>query len=222
MVLTRPHNPTGAVIDRPTLEAIADVAGRARVHVLVDEVYLDTLGGASLSPAALVSDRFISTSSLTKAYGLAGLRCGWALAAPGVAARMRAARAVVAPAPAPSQRLALRAFADLAVLADRARRIIGRNRLRVQQTLAGRDDVAWVQPAGGTVAFPRLLRVADVDGFVDRLLVEHHTAVVPGRFFGHPQHVRIAFGMGAEELAGGLDAVAAALDAATRLETVPR
>ena len=82
--------------------------------MLVDEVYLDTLGGASLSPAALVSERFISTSSLTKAYGLAGLRCGWALAAPGVAARMRAARAVVAPAPAPSQRLALRAFADLA------------------------------------------------------------------------------------------------------------
>ena len=220
VVLTRPHNPTGAVIDRPTLEAIADVAERARVHVLVDEVYLDTLGGASLSPAALVSERFISTSSLTKAYGLAGLRCGWALAAPAAAARMRAARAVVAPVPAPSQRLALRAFADLARLADRARRIVGSNRIRVEQTFAGRDDVAWVPPAGGTVAFPRLLRVADIDGFVDRLLVEHHTAVVPGRFFGHPQHVRVAFGMGAEELARGLEAVAAALDAATCMETV--
>ena len=99
------------MIDRPTLEAIADVAERARVHVLVDEVYLDTLGGASVTPAALVSERFISTSSLSKAYGLAGVRCGWALAAPGVAARMRAARAVVAPAPAPEQRLALRALA---------------------------------------------------------------------------------------------------------------
>ncbi len=96
------------------------------------------------------------------------------------------------------------------------------NRIRVEQTFAGRDDVAWVPPAGGTVAFPKLLRVADVDGFVDRLLVEHHTAVVPGRFFGHPQHVRVAFGMGAEELARGLDAVAAALDAAAHLETVRR
>ena len=221
IVLTRPHNPTGAVIDRPTLEAIADVAERARVHVLVDEVYLDTLGGASVTPAALVSERFISTSSLSKAYGLAGVRCGWALAAPGVAARMRAARAVVAPAPAPEQRLALRALADLARLADRARRIVGTNRIRVEQTFAGRDDVAWVPPAGGTVAFPRLLRVADIDGFVDRLLVEHHTAVIPGRFFGHPRHVRVAFGMGADELARGLDAVAAALDAATRMEIVP-
>jgi aspartate/methionine/tyrosine aminotransferase len=222
VVLTRPHNPTGAVIDGPTLEAIADVAERARVHVLVEEVYLDTLGGASVSPAALVSERFISTSSLTKAYGLADIRCGWALAAPGVAARMRAARAVVAPVPSPSQRLALRAFADLALLADRARRIVVTNRARVQRTFAGRDDVAWVPPAGGTVAFPKLLRVADVDGFVDRLLVEHHTAVVPGRFFGHPQHMRVAFGMGAEELARGLDAVAAALDAAAHLETARR
>jgi aspartate/methionine/tyrosine aminotransferase len=222
VVLTRPHNPSGAVIDGPTLEAIADIAERARVHVLVEEVYLDTLGGASLSPAALVSERFISTSSLTKAYGLVDIRCGWALAAPGVAARMRAARAVVAPVPSPSQRLAVQAFADLALLADRARRIIVSNRIRVERTLAGRDDLAWVTPAGGTVAFPKLLRVADVDGFVDRLLVEHHTAVVPGRFFGHPQHVRVAFGMGAEELARGLDALATALDAAAHLETVGR
>jgi len=221
VVLTRPHNPTGAVIDRSVLGAIADIAERARIHVLVDEVYLDTLGGESPSPAATVSARFISTSSLTKAYGLTGLRCGWALAAPAVAARMRAARAVVAPA-TPSQRLALRAFADLPRLADRARWIIESNRARVQRMFADRDDVSWVPPAGGTVAFPQLLRVTDVDGFVDRLLVERHTAVVPGRFFGHPQHVRIAFGMGAGELAHGLDAVAAALDAAAHLEITRR
>jgi aspartate/methionine/tyrosine aminotransferase len=218
VVLSRPHNPTGALIDARTLEAIADIAERARIHVLVDEVYLDTLGGASLMSAARVSERFISTSSLTKAYGLADLRCGWALAAPGVAARMRAARAVVAPVPAPSQRLALRAFADLALLADRARRIIVSNRIRLQRAFAGRDDLAWVLPAGGTVAFPRLLRVTDIDAFVDRLLIEHHTAVVPGRFFGHPQHLRVAFGMGGEELARGLEALGAALDAAAHLE----
>jgi aspartate/methionine/tyrosine aminotransferase len=222
VVLSRPHNPTGALIEARALEALAEVAERARIHVLVDEVYLDTLDGASLTPAARLSDRFISTSSLTKAFGLDGLRCGWAVAAPAVAARMRAARAVLAPAPAPSQRLALRALGDLALLADRARRIIVGNRLRLQRTLAGRDDIALVPPAGGTVAFPELLRVDDVDAFVDRLLVDHHTAVVPGRFFGHPRHVRIAFGMGAEELAQGLEALTRALDAAAHMETVRR
>jgi aspartate/methionine/tyrosine aminotransferase len=218
ILLTRPHNPTGAPLDTQRLQAIADIAERARIHVLVDEVYLDTLGAASLTPAALVSERFISTSSLTKAYGLAGVRCGWALAAPGVAIRMRAARAVVAPAPARAKRLALRAFADLGLLAARARRIVDDNRVRMQRAFAGRDDLAWVPPAGGTVAFPRLLRVRDVDAFVDRLLVDHHTAVVPGRFFGHPQHVRVAFGMSAGELAAGLDGLTAALDAAAHLE----
>ncbi len=217
VVLSRPHNPTGALIDTPTLEALADVAERARVHVLLDEVYLDTLGGASLAPAACRSDRFIPTSSLTKAYGPDGLRCGWALAAPAVAARMRAAGAVLAPAP--SQRLALRAIADLALLADRARRIIVANRLRLERSLAGRDDLAWVTPAGGTVAFPRLLRVTDVDAFVDRLLLDHYTAIVPGRFFGHPRHMRIAFGMGGEEQARGLEALTIALDAAANVET---
>lgn len=218
VALTRPHNPTGAAIDTRTLEAIADVAERARVHVLVDEVYLDTLDGTSAIPAAKVSERFISTSSLTKAYGLVDLRCGWALAAPGVAARMRAAGAVVAPAPASSQRLALRAFTALPQLADRARRIVASNRIRLQRSLAGRDDLAWTPPAGGTVAFPELRRVADVDAFVDRLLLDGHTAVVPGRFFGRPQHIRIAFGMSAEELSSGLAALASALDAAAHLE----
>jgi aspartate/methionine/tyrosine aminotransferase len=221
VVLSRPHNPTGALIDTRTLEALAAVADRARIHVLVDEVYLDTLGAAAQTPAACVSERFISTSSLTKAYGLDGLRCGWALAAPAVAARMRAAGAVLAPAPERSQRLALRAIGDLVPLADRARRLIAGNRSRLQRALAGRGDVAWTLPAGGTVAFPELLRVPDVDAFVDRLLDDHHTAVVPGRFFGHPRHVRIAFGMGGEELARGLDALTIALDAVAPLETAP-
>ena len=218
IVLTRPHNPTGSVIDTRTLEAVAEIAERARVHVLVDEVYLDTFDGAGLTPAARVSDRFISTSSLTKAYGLTGLRCGWALASPGIAVRMRAARSVVAPTLPPARRLALRALADLPLLADRARGIIVGNRLRLERHLAARPDIAWTSPAGGTVAFPRLLGVGDVDAFADRLLVERQTAVVPGGFFGRPDHIRVAFGMPSAELGAGLDALTDALDAVAALE----
>jgi aspartate/methionine/tyrosine aminotransferase len=219
VVLTRPHNPTGALIDEPTLQAVAAIADEARVHVLVDEVYLDTVIGPAPTAAAHVSDRFISTSSLTKAYGLSGLHCGWALASPSVAQRMRAARAVIGAA-APSRTLALRAFADLEVLRKRALGIVARNQALLARHLGGRADVAWTPPAAGTVAFPRLPRVADIDAFVDRLLVERYTAVVPGRFFGQPQHVRVAFGMGTDELAGGLEALTAALDALTPVETI--
>ena len=219
-VLTRPHNPTGADIDLATLRAIAAIADEARIHVLVDEVYLDTVTGPAPTSAARLSDRFISTSSLTKAYGLVGLRCGWALASPAVASRMRAAKAVVARDAVPSRRLALQAFADFATLRSRAGGILGRNQALLTRYLGSRDDIAWTPPAAGTVAFPRLLRVADVDAFVDRLLVERYTAVVPGRFFGHPQHVRVAFGMGLDELTAGLDALTAALDAVTPMETI--
>jgi aspartate/methionine/tyrosine aminotransferase len=218
VVLTRPHNPTGAPVERSTLQAIGAIADEARIHVLVDEVYLDAVAGPAPTPAALVSDRFISTSSLTKAYGLVGLRCGWAVASPAVAARMRAARAVVAPAAVPSRHLALRAFADLAALRARAGAIIARNRALVARHLGGRADVEWTSPDAGTVAFPRLRHVAAVDAFVDRLLIERYTAVVPGRFFGSPQHVRVAFGMGTDELAGGLTALTAALDAVAPVE----
>ena len=219
VVLTRPHNPTGALIDAATLQAIGAIADEARIHVLVDEVYLDTVIGPTPRAAALVSDRFISTSSLTKAYGLVGLRCGWALASPTVASRMRAARAVLVPDAVPSRRLALLAFADLEPLRARAGALIARNRDLLTRSLGGRTDVVWTPPAAGTVAFPCLRRVNDIDGFVDRLLIDQGTAVVPGRFFGHPQHVRVAFGMGSAELAGGLDALTAALDAVAPVET---
>jgi aspartate/methionine/tyrosine aminotransferase len=219
VVLTRPHNPTGAPIDVETLRAIAAIADEARIHVLVDEVYLDAVLGSAPAPAALLSDRFISTSSLTKAYGLVGLRCGWALASPAVASRMRAARAVLGREDAvPSRRLALQAFRDFGRLRARAGGILARNQAVLARYLGGRDDLAWIPPAAGTVAFPRLLRVTDVDAFVDRLLVERYTAVVPGRFFGHPQHVRIAFGMATDELTAGLEALTGALDAVTPVE----
>ena len=97
---------------------------------------------------------------------------------------------------------------------------MARNPALLTRYLGGRDDLAWTPPAAGTVIFPRLLRVADVDAFVDRLLVERYTAVVPGRFFGHPQHVRVAFGMGTDELTAGLEALTAALDAVTPVETI--
>ena len=77
-------------------------------------------------------------------------------------------------------------------------------------------------PAGGTVAFPGSCGWPTSTASSIACSSNITRAVVPGRFFGHPQHVRVAFGMGAEELSRGLDAVAAALDAAARLETARR
>jgi aspartate/methionine/tyrosine aminotransferase len=95
VVLSNLHNPTGALIPAEMLRAIGEIAQRAGARVLVDEVYLEMFFAAaapfsfSLGQTLGGSDNpFIVTNSLTKTYGLSGLRCGWVLAAPELARRI--------------------------------------------------------------------------------------------------------------------------------------
>jgi aspartate/methionine/tyrosine aminotransferase len=212
IVLTDPHNPTGALASEESLEALARLAGNAGIAVLVDEVYQDTVPGKRRPPAATRSPVFLSTNSLTKAYGLASLRCGWALASPEVAERIRRARDVVDVwAPMPADRLSVLAFRHLDTLAARARALIASNARLVGDFLAGRRDLACV-PSRATIAFPRLVGREDAGDFAARLLEKHGTAVAPGAFFGAPAHFRISFGGATDRLAAGLEAIARCLD----------
>src|SRR5215471_9003925 len=77
IVLTNLHNPSGALLAEETLRAIGDVAKRVGARVLVDEVYLELLFDRPFRSAFHLGENFLVTSSLTKAYGLSGLRCGW-------------------------------------------------------------------------------------------------------------------------------------------------
>lgn len=213
IVITSPHNPTGAMVDDATLDEVAAVARAQGAHVLMDEVYLDVSGDA-LVPAARRGDVFISTSSLTKSYGLSGLRCGWILSAPDVAERIRRTRDVVdGTGSIVAERLSVVAFEHLDRLIERAKAIVARNAPRVRTFVEGRPELEWVAPRGGTVAFPRLRGVTDTSVFAERLLQERGTAVVPGKFFDAPAHIRIGFSGAPEALDPGLTAVAAALDA---------
>lgn len=212
IVMTDPHNPTGALASEESLEALARMAGNAGIAVLVDEVYQDTVLGHRRPPAATRSPVFLSTNSLTKAYGLASLRCGWALASAGMAERIRRARDVVDVwAPMPADRLSVLAFRHLEGLAARARTLIERNAALVAAFFSGRPDLACV-PSRATIAFPRLVGAEDAGDFARRLLEKYGTAVVPGAFFGAPAHFRISFGGATDRLAAGLEAVARCLD----------
>lgn len=212
VILTSPHNPTGALTDLSALRAIGRLAGQAGAHVLVDEVYLDA-AGSDRPVAAAIGDVFLTTSSLTKSYGLSGLRCGWVLSSPPVAARLQRARDVVeGNGSIVAERLAALAFSQLDHLIARARALLDTNGALVRAMLSGRPDLEWVEPGGGTIVFPRIAGVEDTTRFADRLLAERRTAVVPGRFFEAPRHFRLGFGGPTEPLRAGLAAVAAALD----------
>jgi aspartate/methionine/tyrosine aminotransferase len=212
VMVSNPHNPSGTLARPESLRALGEVALRRGVAVLVDEVYRDTVFDDRPAPAATLSPAFVSVSSLTKAYGLASLRCGWTIATPEWTHRIRRARDLVDVwAPIPSDRLAVVAFRHLGALSDRARSIVRANQAAVAGFLSGRADLACVPPRS-TLAFPRFREADDSGPFVDRLFAATGTAVAPGRFFGAPAHFRIAFGSAPSTVAAGLAAITRHLD----------
>ncbi len=216
IIVTNLHNPSGVRASDEALAEVGRIAERAGAYVLVDEVYLDSVNASSSTPraAALLGDRFITTNSLTKSYGLAGLRCGWALASPEVAERIRRARDIVDGTGAfPTDRIAVVALEHLDRLADRARSILEPNFALARNFLDGhREQFEYVAPAGGTVVFPRLRGRTDAGPFIDRLFREAGVGAVPGRFFQAPAHFRLAFGGPRDTLEGGLAALGGWLD----------
>jgi aspartate/methionine/tyrosine aminotransferase len=212
IVITSPHNPTGAVADGASLRAVGRMAEQVGAHVLVDEVYLDMVD-TSRPPAATMDDNFITTSSLTKSYGLAGLRCGWALSSETTAQRLRRVRDIVdGGGSILTERLGVVAFRHLDQLIERAQALLGVNGELVRDALSNQHALEWVDPAAGTVVFPRIAGVADASRFVERLLAERQTAVVPGRLFESPSHFRLGFGGTTESVKNGLEALTAALN----------
>jgi hypothetical protein len=208
VVLSSPHNPSGVTAGAEELHEIGRLAEREGFAVIVDEVYLDLVPPPTAhAPAATLSSAFVSTSSLTKAYGLASLRCGWAIASPEVTAKIRRARDVVDGWSAiPADLLSVLAFRNLDRLAERARRLVEANARLVGSFLAGRHELECAPPHA-TIAFPRFADGRDAAPFVERLLRERGVAVVPGSFFDSPSHFRISFGGATEPLEKGLNAI---------------
>ena len=211
--LTNPHNPTGSFTPPETLLEIGRLAEGVGAKVLVDEVYLDSIHGMEIRAAATLSHTFISTSSLTKAYGLSGLRAGWALSEAGLAERIRRVRDVVDGVGSfPSELLAHLAFRNLPALRERARSILRPNLDRLMTFMDAQPKLEWVPPAGGSVGFPRIRGVEDASDFVVTMRERYDTGVVPGFFFEAPAHFRIALGGKAEILRKGLERLGSALE----------
>jgi aspartate/methionine/tyrosine aminotransferase len=215
IVITSPHNPTGVTADPAALDEVGRIAERAGAHVVVDEVYKDVTGDPT-PPAATRGDVFVTTSSLTKSYGLSSLRSGWVIASAPLSYRVRRAGDVVdGTGSIVAERLATLAFQQLDALARRAREILGRNKALADAFLQSRTDLEWI-PSAGTIVFPRIRGVADAGPFVDRLMRERRTAVGPGAFFEAPAHFRLGYGGDTEKIRAGLDRLSAALDERTK------
>lgn len=212
IVMTNMHNPSSALVDADTLREVGEIAHQAGARVMVDEVYLEALFDQARPHAFHLGNQFITTSSLTKAYGLSGLRCGWILAEPSLARRIWRLNDLFGNIPAhPAERLSVIALANLDAIRDRARSLLDRNRKLLDQFLDSRDDLETVRPPFGTVVFPRV-KQARVDELSSLLREKYETSVVPGEFFEMPDHIRLGIGCDSEMLEGGLKRLGSALD----------
>jgi aspartate/methionine/tyrosine aminotransferase len=212
IVITNLHNPSSAFTPDSILRGIGALAREAGAHVLVDEAYVDLVYENTPRPAVHLGPEFLVTSSLTKAYGLSGLRCGWILAAPELAWRMRHLSNVFAPTGSyPAELLSAAAFEHLDAIRERARGIVTADRALLKEFLERHRRALSAAPSEwGSISFLRL-REGDADSFLERLRVEHDTVAVPGRFFEMPGHFRAGMGVDHQAFAEGLQRISRAL-----------
>jgi len=212
IVITNLHNPSGVRTTDSKLRMVGEIARSMGAHVLVDEVYLEACFDSPWQSAFLLGPNFVTTSSLTKAYGLTGLRCGWIFAAKPLAERMwRLNDLFGVVAPHPIELLSVLAFEHLPEIAARAKQLLTTNRALLKEFFKSRRDLLAIWPEAGTIAFPQLTS-GHADAFCQLLRDKYDTSVVPGRFFEAPEHFRIGIGGKTEDVREGLARMGAALD----------
>jgi hypothetical protein len=194
VMLTDLHNPSGAPLAGEDVHALTDLAERHGLWLVCDETFRDA-AERPLGTLAALSDRWVTTSTLTKAYGLGSLRLGWVAGSAAALARCAATQNALSVEPAgPSLALALALLADLDALRKRTHRILSENRGRWQRLVAEGLPCDANVPSAGTTAFVHFGGPAGGEAFAEFAAGRFALRVVPGRFFGEPRGVRVALG----------------------------
>jgi len=222
IVANFPHNPTGVSISRAEQDELVAIASDAGAWLVWDHAFGEITYGAEPLPLPLSRyDRSVCLGTLSKSYGLAGLRVGWCLAPPSLLTRMAVLRDYIALYVSP----VLEFFAELAVRhADRIVKVQREHARANRRTLldwvaAVGPDVARVTPPdGGVTAFVAFPGWPDVTDLCRELAERHRVLMVPGSCFGEAFRgfARIGFGGTAAELATGLSLVELAARGARR------
>ncbi|GKZ12766.1 aminotransferase class I/II-fold pyridoxal phosphate-dependent enzyme [Haladaptatus sp. T7] len=212
VVLNNPNNPTGRYHPQEKVEAVYDLAEDAGAYLLCDEVYR-LLASDPVDPVASMGEYGISTTSLTKAYGLAGLRFGWLVGAEEVVESAWEWKDYTTISPGIiDQHVARQALGEHEddILAEN-RKLAASNRDRVRE-FVDEHGLEWYDPVGvnGFVRIPDGFE--DAEAFCRGVVEEESVVLAPGTLFGYDRYFRIGFGLPAEELEDGLGRVESFLE----------
>jgi len=214
--ITCPHNPTGVMLSEAELKQVVDLAKDNGSYLVVDETYRDLSMDTTLPLAASLGSHVISVSSLSKAYGVPGIRLGWVITSnPKLQETFLAAKEQITICGAVlheaiGEHILLN---RTAILEPRLKEMRRRRRV-VEDWMQSEDLLEWVRPSGGVVCFPRMVEMppGETDAFYKRLM-DDGTYVGPGHWFEMPDtYFRLGYGWpSASELEHGLQGISQAL-----------
>jgi aspartate/methionine/tyrosine aminotransferase len=216
LVITNPSNPTGAILTADSRAALVAAASRAGAWIVADEVYT----GAELEPPETPSffgdyERVLATGSLSKAYGLPGLRVGWVVAPTALAPRLwaRTDYTTISTGALTDRLAALALRADVRPLVLHRTRGILRGSLEVlEHWLGDAGCFSYLRPQAGAIAWVRYDLPVNSSRLAERLRAEQSVLVVPGDHFGLDHFLRIGYGLLSQDLTAALERVKKVLD----------
>ncbi len=218
IVISNLHNPSGMALAQDKMVALAALAERYGIFVLVDEVYGD-YASAEVRPcaAANISPHMISVSSLTKIYGLAVLRCGWIVGNPDIMREIRALSARVEfSVSSLSHALSAHVLAQRHMFDGYSADAVAKTRPIFERWAADMQREGLIGgelPQFGCICFPSLPGIDDSEAFSEWLGDTSGVLVAPGECFGAPGHIRIGFAQPVETIGRSLDTLGEGLRA---------
>lgn len=202
--ITTPHNPTGISISKAELIALCNLAEKNNCFLLVDETYRDLSFIPQIPLAASLSEKAISISSVSKAYGIPGIRLGWLISKNSslqqifLAAKeqIQICNSVV------DEEIGYQYLLKKEIFFDSINKVVQNNFAALEKWMDNHPYLEWVKPTGGVVCFPRFKKEVDIDTdkFYQTLLHQYKTYVGPGHWFEQSKRFfRLGFGWEKED-----------------------
>ncbi len=197
--INTPHNPTGLLMDSQVYRGVLELAAAHGVYVFCDEVYreLEHDPAMRLPAACDLYERAISLGSVSKTYGLPGLRLGWlASRDPQLLEKIISFKHYTTIcASAPSEFLTALAFRHRHKFIERNLQIVLRNLRQLSAFFARHNDLFdWVAPNASTIGFARFKLRDDVQSFCEQLVRDAGVLLLPGTVYDQPQYIRFGYG----------------------------
>ncbi len=194
-----PHNPTGSQMTAAEQQRLVEMVAERGAVLFSDEVYrgLEHDDADRLPAASDLYERALSLNSVSKSYGLPGLRTGWlACRDPGLLERLRELKLYTTIcSSAPSELLAAVALRHSERLIGEARALVLENLPLLSGFLARHEELLeWVAPRAGPIGFPRVRDDRDVRSWCERTAAEAGVLLLPGYVYDEPRHVRVGYG----------------------------